>query len=322
MFVLIALFVFALSFVMMPTVIALAWRIGAVDVPQDTRRMHREKIPRNGGLAIMLPLFFGCYFMGNVSHFLLCALFGAGMMLAVGLADDMFCLGAWAKLLFQIAAATAVVLGSGIAEGSSVAFAVLWVTLMTNAHNFIDGMDGLLAGCGAIEAGLIAAVYFLLGDMELSQTAILLTVASLAFRLFNRYPAQVFAGDCGSESVGFLLGMLSLPLFSAPTVSIGNLAPLFIFAYPLMDLISSILRRAVHGRSPFAADRAHLHHRIYAAGVSQPECCAILMSATLSLGTVGVLLISEALWAYASIACVIATLVLLRIRAYIVKNTA
>lgn len=321
MFLLITLFVFSLTFVLTPTVIALAWRIGALDVPRDARRMHRTQIPRNGGLAIMLPIFLGCWLLGDASHFLLSALCGAGLMLAVGLADDMFCLGAWTKLLFQIAAATAAVLGSGIAQGGAWMLAVLWVVMLTNAHNFIDGMDGLLAGCGAIEAGLLAAVHFLIGNEEASVTAVLLAAACLAFRIFNRYPAQIFAGDCGSQSIGFLLGMLSLPLFSSPTVSIGNLCPIFIFAYPLIDLCSSILRRILHSRSPFAADMAHLHHRIYAAGLSQPECGAALMSATASLGTVGALLISEALWAYASIACVIATLVLLRIRAYVVQNS-
>lgn len=319
---LIALFVFALTFVLTPTVIALSWKIGAVDVPQDRRRMHREKMPRCGGLAVMIPIFFGCYISGNVSHFLLCALCGAGLMMAVGLADDMFCLGAFPKLLFQIAAATASVLGSGVAEGNTVIFAVLWVVVLTNAHNFIDGMDGLLSGCASMEALLLLAVYLLIGSAELVEVSLFLALACLAFRLFNRYPAQIFAGDCGSQSIGFLLGMLSLPLFAAPTVFIGNLSPLFIFAYPLIDLSSSVLRRILHGRSPFSADMAHLHHRIYAAGLSQPECCAALMSATVSLGTVGVLLISEALWAYASIACVIATLVLLRIRAYVVGNSA
>lgn len=321
MFALIALFVFALTFVLTPTVIALAWRIGAVDIPKDGRRIHREKIPRNGGLAMMLPVFLGCYFLGDVSHFLVCALCGAGVMLAIGVADDMFCLGAWTKLMFQAAAAFATVLGSGIAEGNAIFFAVLWVVILTNAHNFIDGMDGLLSGCGAIESGMIAIVHFLIGNTDLSGAAVFLMIACLAFRLFNRFPAQVFAGDCGSESIGFLLGMLSLPLFATPTFSIGNLTPLFLFAYPLIDLASSILRRFMQGRSPFSADRAHLHHRIYAAGMSQPECCAILMSATVSLGTVGVLLISEALWAYASIACIVAALVLLRVRSYIVGNT-
>ena len=321
MFLLIVLLVGALCFVLTPTVIALGWRIGAVDVPRDARRMHREKIPRCGGLAIFCALCVGCAVWGNVSHFMLCALCGTGLMLAVGLADDLFCLGAWLKLLFQIAAATASVLGSGIAEGYAAVLAVLWVVLLTNAHNFIDGMDGLLSGCALLEAGLLAIAWFLLGATELGGVCVFLTVACLAFRYYNRYPAQVFAGDCGSESIGFLLGMLSLPLFPSETYGFGTLAPLFLFAYPLIDLVSSVLRRLLHGRSPFAADMAHLHHRIYATGLSQPECCSMLMSATVSLGTVGVLLISEALWAYASIACIASAVILLWIRLYIVGNT-
>jgi UDP-GlcNAc:undecaprenyl-phosphate GlcNAc-1-phosphate transferase len=322
MFLLVALLVLALTFVLTPTVIALAWRIGALDVPRDERRMHREKIPRCGGIAILLSVGVGCAVMGNVSHFLLCALLGTGLMMLVGLADDLFCLGAWTKLLFQGAIATAAVLGSGVVEGYGAALGVLWLVTLTNAHNFIDGMDGLLCGCVMLESGLLAIACFLLGLAESGGVAVLLSVACLAFRYYNRYPAQIFAGDCGSESIGFLLGMLSLPLFFVSSRSPENLAPVFLFSYPLIDLLSSVLRRLLHGRSPFAADMAHLHHRIYAAGLTQPECCAMLMSATVSLGTVGVLLISEALWAYASIACIISALVLLWVRSYIVGNTA
>ena len=243
-------------------------------------------------------------------------------MLAVGLADDMFCLRAPVKLLFQIASSLAAVLGSGLATGKTeVVLSMLWLVLLTNAHNFIDGMDGLLAGCAGLEAALLGVALLLLGKEGLWQASLLLVVALFSFRLYNRYPAQIFAGDCGSGAIGFFLGMLSLPLFSFPAISIFNLAPLFLFAYPITDLATSVLRRLLHGRSPFSADRAHLHHRLYAKGLQTPECVGVLLSVSVCLGGVGLFLSFEALWLYASIACIGAVLLLWYLHAYLERMT-
>jgi UDP-GlcNAc:undecaprenyl-phosphate GlcNAc-1-phosphate transferase len=223
-------------------------------------------------------------------------------MVAVGLADDILGLSAWAKFLFQIATASAAVLCSGITDGIGVALAVFWVVLLINAHNFIDGMDGLLCGCSAIEGLMLGACFFIAGYGVLGIVSLYLMAACLAFRIYNRYPAHVFAGDCGSEALGFALGMLSLPLFGKG-IHIFTLAPLFIFAYPIVDLFSSILRRVLHGYSPFRADRAHLHHRIFAAGISHDECTSILTSLCAVSGVLGVLISSESLWLPAGILC-------------------
>ncbi len=320
MVLLVGAFVWLCTFVMVPGVIGFGWQIGAVDIPQDERRIHVKKIPRCGGIAILIPVVLGCLLMGHDSEFMISALCGAGLMLAIGLIDDVFCLGAWSKLLFQTAASTAAVLGSGIATGGNAVVAVLWVVVLTNAHNLIDGLDGLLAGCAAIEGGVLCIIGFLLGNAEVAQAAFLMALACLGFRTYNRYPAQIFAGDCGSESLGFFLGFLSLTLFSSGSDTISELSPLFLFAYPLMDLFSSVFRRILHGKSPFSADRAHLHHRLYAAGLSQPECCYCLFSVVLSLGSVGLFLCTEALWGVASVACMISALVLLRVRSYLRKG--
>ncbi|MBQ7334884.1 MAG: undecaprenyl/decaprenyl-phosphate alpha-N-acetylglucosaminyl 1-phosphate transferase [Clostridia bacterium] len=318
MSVLIALFVFGLAFALTPAVIGLSWKIGAVDVPQDWRRMHLESVPRAGGLAIVLPFLLGCALLGESSPFLIATLCGGGLMLAVGLADDIFCLGAWSKLFFQIAAASAAVLGSGATDGMGTALGIFWVVTLTNAHNFVDGLDGLFAGCATIESLLLGLALFLVGEGGLATVAILLAVACLAFRFYNRYPAQIFAGDCGSESVGLLLGMLSLPLFSGAVLQIETLAPLLVFAYPLTDLVTAVVRRVLRGRSPFAADRAHLHHRICAAGLSCVECGGVLLAICFSLGVIGVLLCVETLWIYAIGACLASALLLFRLRKYIV----
>ena len=307
--------VFGLAWALVPPVVALAWRIGAVDVPRDWRRMHRESIPRAGGLAIYGAFLGGCLLLGRPAVPLACALLGGGLLLVVGLVDDMRCLSAGYKLLFQVAVATAAVLGSGVTGGWRVAGAVLWVVVLTNAHNFIDGLDGLFAGCAAIE-GILLGVALLLRAIPASP-AFFLAAACLGFRLYNRYPARIFAGDCGSGTVGFLLGMQSLSLFRSAWLGGAMLAPLFLFAYPLTDLFTAVLRRLLRGKNPFAADRAHLHHRLSAAGLSHVQCGGVLLSVSAALGSVGVLLSTGRFLLGASCACLGAAFLLVQLRKYV-----
>ena len=319
MYILISLFVFLLCYVLTPIVIRLAWHIGAVDVPLDGRRMHRRSIPRDGGIAIFLSFLMGLAVLNEWDAFLTSFAFGCVIMVLVGLADDIFGLGVWAKLLFQTATATAAVLGSGVANGVWSVAAVFWVVLLINAHNFIDGMDGLLCGCGAIECLMLGACFFIAGQGILGIVSLCLMATCLAFRIYNRYPAHVFAGDCGSEALGFALGMLSLPLFNQG-IHLSALAPLFIFAYPIIDLFSSVARRILHGYSPFRADRAHLHHRVFAAGISHAECANILTSLCAMSGVLGVLMSTESLWFFAGILCPFAAWFLVSVKKYVLLS--
>ena len=134
--------------------------------------------------------------------------------------------------------------------------------------------------------------------------------------IYNRYPVHIFAGDSGSEALGFVLGMLSLPLLEQG-IHLSALTPLFIFAYPIIDLVSSVARRVLHGYSPFRADRAHLHHRVFAAGISHAECTDILMSLCAVTGVLGVMISSESLWLFAGILCPVAALFLASVKKYV-----
>ncbi len=312
----IGILTFCVTYVLVPPVIALSWKIGAVDVPCDWRRMHHQSIPRAGGMAIFASFLLGCMLLGEPTSFLMCAYGGGVLLFAVGLADDLFCLGAWSKLLFQIAAATAAVLGSGITSGVGSFFAIVWVLTLTNAHNFIDGLDGLFAGCAAIEGIGLCLVYALLGMGKLIAPPLLLALSCLAFRSFNHYPAQLFAGDCGSGTVGFLLGMLSLPLFFGGGGT-EVLSPLFLFAYPLTDLLAAVVRRLLRGKNPFLADRGHLHHRICAAGVTQVQCGAVLLLMGAALGSIGVLISVERMYFLAGLVCLLTVFLMMRIRRFI-----
>lgn len=310
---------FALCVVLVPPVIGLAWQIGAVDVPRDWRRMHFQAIPRAGGIAVFAAFAVSALVAAPHSVFLISLLCGGALMMAVGLADDMFCLPAFFKLLFQFAAATACVIASGIASERSFLWAILWVVLLTNAHNFIDGLDGLLSGCATIE-GIALGVAYLMGSggASLATLSLLLAASCLGFRCFNRYPARIFAGDCGSGTVGFLLGMLSLPMLVSGENVFVCLSPFLVFAYPLTDLFTAVTRRILRGKSPFAADRAHLHHRICAVGLAHPQCVGVLLLISASLGVIGVLLAARVYLLFPSLACLASALLLIWLRRAII----
>ncbi|MBQ9132787.1 MAG: undecaprenyl/decaprenyl-phosphate alpha-N-acetylglucosaminyl 1-phosphate transferase [Clostridia bacterium] len=309
-----------LSRALTPTSMRLARRIGAVDVPRDWRRMHRKAVPRAGGVAILLGILAATLTLGAWSRFLVWTAVGGVCFGAVGLVDDIYCLGPWSKLLLQVGVTLAVTWGIGT-TGGWMLLCALWILTLVNAHNFIDGLDGVLGGCVALEGAFLGLTLLSLGASDLGAVAWITSLSCLGFLRYNRHPARTFAGDCGSESLGFLMGMLSLPLLGWRGGGVMPLCPLFLFAYPLTDLSASVLRRILRGKSPFAADRGHLHHRLCAAGLDHPRCVGVLLSLTASLGLLGFLLRDlTAPWA-ASGACLLSALLLILLRRYVIRRS-
>ena len=319
MFFWMALFSCLLAMALTPTVGKIGWRIGALDVPRDWRRMHRAAIPRSGGAAIFLSFLIATLALAEMTAFVRMALLGGGLFFLLGLMDDIFCLRAYTKLFLQIPIAFLSVYWSGVASENGLLLSTLWILMLVNAHNFVDGLDGLLSGTASIEGGALCVCFLLLDQTSLALPPLLLGAACLGFRHFNRFPAQIFAGDCGSQSVGFLLGYLSLPLLFSVPHDVHLLSPLFLFAYPLTDLATAVLRRALRGKSPFAADRAHLHHRICDAGIPHAKCSDILHLISGSMAVIGVLLCNGQFLLPAGIACLLAAFLLIYLRRAIVN---
>lgn len=311
---------FAAVLILTPLAARLGWRIGAVDIPRDGRRMHTDSLPRSGGIAL--------FFVYATMTVIVCprtlataaGLFGGAAVFCIGLADDVGALPPPSRLAVQTLAAVCAAIGAGVGSPFELAVAVLWLVTMTNAHNFIDGLDGLLAGTVINEGIATAFLLWLIGHGANALPPLFLAVAALGFLQYNRPPARVFAGDCGSGTLGFLLGLAALPTLLQPTWQLGVLAPLLVFAYPLTDLTAAVLRRAASGMSPFCADRAHLHHRICAMGVSQPRCVALLCAVSAPLCLCGVLTASEALSPFASASAAACCAVLLLIRASLPRS--
>ncbi|MBR2925980.1 MAG: undecaprenyl/decaprenyl-phosphate alpha-N-acetylglucosaminyl 1-phosphate transferase [Clostridia bacterium] len=308
---------FCTSFALTPIAEALSWRIGAVDVPKDGRRMHHRSVARAGGISIFVSFLCCCLFVPVRSAELICTVWGGLLLFLVGLADDIRPLGAWSKLLLQLLIVGFAVSLRGDLTGGALCFGILWVLLLTNAHNLIDGLDGLFCGCAAIEGGALCLLYLAKGEVALSYAPLILSLSCFAFRFFNRHPACLFAGDCGSATVGFLLGMLSLPLLTEAEFGARILSPLFLFAYPITELLLSATRRLLQGRSPFSADRGHLHHRLCSYGLTQVQSGGILLLICFCACCMAFLLGVERMRFLSGIGCICFAGILMRIRRFL-----
>jgi UDP-GlcNAc:undecaprenyl-phosphate GlcNAc-1-phosphate transferase len=267
-------------------------------------------------------------------------LIAGALIVLVGAADDRFELDSLTKLAGQVAAAGVLVIfglqwlvfwvpwGGGTGGIGSVVvlsnngggvLVILLTVALVNAMNFIDGLDGLAAGIGFISAAATAAFAVELlrnngGDVTLyppALIAITLAGACLGFLPHNFQPAKLFMGDSGSMLIGLMLaaaeasasGKVPLPQFTGGDL-VADLSPLVVVAavlfVPLLDLVLAVLRRVRRGRSPFVADKMHLHHRLLALGHSQRRAVLLvyLWAAVLAFGAVSLTLFATAvgLW--------------------------
>lgn len=252
------------------------------------------------------------------------------LICVVGVVDDIFELDALTKLGGQVLA-TAILVGfnlqySLITFPDGTQFSIdpaqgalltgLVVITVVNAVNFIDGLDGLAAGVvgiGALALFLFCYQFTRINDIGRASTAALLTVAlagaCAGFLIHNWHPARLFMGDSGSMLIGLILaasavtlsgsysaGGLNVNAFDASTALLVTflplLLPLTILVVPLVDLVLAVVRRTRAGRSPFAADKKHLHHRLLEIGHSQRRAVLImwLWAGLMSFGSVFVTL--------------------------------
>ena len=302
---------YCLTALLTPTAIGLARHIGAIDVPSDTRRMHKHPIPRTGGVAIFAAFVIAAGWIGAELSGFAHLLMGATVLAVLGVLDDVFRLPAALKLAVQLLAASVTVAGGvdfgGISlwghvwglGGLSLPLSVVWLVVCVNAHNMIDGLDGLSASVSAVEAFVLAVLLALQGNGGLSGVALVLCGCCLGYLPYNRHPAHVVMGDTGSQLLGLVLGYLTLAFDQRKAGDLGALVPLLVLAVPLSDLVFAVLRRLARGQSPFAADRGHWHHRLSDAGLTQRQICFWMILFSSLLGTVALFISREEGYPYA-----------------------
>lgn len=291
-----------LSYVCTPLVRVLAFKIGAIDVPKDDRRMHKIPLPRIGGLAIFLGFAVTVLAFCRMNDFLVSALFGALVIVVVGVIDDIFSIPAIVKLIVQIIAALIpiyegvvirfITLGDKtvLLGGWAVPLTLLWIVGLTNSINLIDGLDGLACGVSVISSLSLFVVMVVLGDTGSALIVAILIGACLGFLPFNAHPAKIFMGDTGAQMLGYMLSLISINgVFKMHTV-FSFLIPLSIFGLPIFDTLFAVIRRLIRGKSPFSSDKGHLHHRLINMGFGQRKSVRILYAICGLLGISAILL--------------------------------
>jgi UDP-GlcNAc:undecaprenyl-phosphate GlcNAc-1-phosphate transferase len=276
-----------------PLVRRLALAAGAVDEP-GARRVHARRVPRMGGIAIVLGFFLplvvllllrthaGLIFF-SVGKTTVGLLLGSLCVVTIGLLDDLRGVGAKNKLLVQIAAAVIAFacgmridaveipfVGSFHLGWLSLPATVAWVVGIVNAINLIDGLDGLAAGVAFFACLTNFAIASLTGNVFILLVTASLGGALVGFLFHNFYPARIFMGDSGSMFLGFMLGAASLlgaATQKSPTL-IAIIVPVLALGLPILDTLLAIARRFLARRSIFSADRGHIHHRLLDIGLT------------------------------------------------------
>ena len=299
-----------IAMVVTPAVRAFCLRVGWLDEGGTHRAMHDEPTPRLGGVALALAFFGSLVLVGLSGHeaadLLLAdgrrvlALVAGGLMaLGIGATDDVVGLSAWRKLVLQISLGLLVTLlglrielvdlpiaGTLTTGIFAVPVTVIWLVLVMNAINLIDGLDGLAAGVSLTVVAALLAVSVLNGMAAGVLLGSALAGALAGFLRHNFPPASVFMGDSGSLFLGFALGAWSIVAWQKSATGVAVLSVAFIFALPLLDVALAVGRRLGRGQSPLVADADHLHHRLLRQGLSHRRSVLVLYGvALLTTGT-------------------------------------
>ena len=303
-----------LTCVLTPIVRHLALRKGFVDCPQRARKVHHQATPRLGGAAILLSFLIISVFAGlfvpqfremiyGANPFVGVILLGSVGVFIIGFLDDLARLAPKTKLIGEFLIAGFVVWGANLSFteiqflgfGSltipawlGIGLATLWIVGMANAVNLIDGLDGLASGITLVGLVAVSVVGYLGGITSVTWLSTLLIGCLLGFLVYNSRPASIFLGDCGSLTLGYLAGCLTLLASFREGGVLDGIFPILAFAVPILDCVFAIFRRTMRGRSPFSPDMEHFHHRLMAKGLSHGKAVLAMWAMAFSCSLVAI----------------------------------
>ena len=335
------LIAFLTAFMATPHTIKLAKKIGAVDTPQDARRINKVVMPRLGGLAVLAGFFVSITYLLVTMSFenkinltqdsyiykLIGFVIGAGILGIVCFIDDVKGVPALVKLVGQVLAALVVmrfgiridnldIPGINTNNLGTFFYTILtlcWIVGITNAMNLIDGLDGLATGISLISCLSLLIIFSLNASPLIS--IILITAlggALCGFLPYNFNPAKTFIGDTGSNFLGYCLSIISILGIAKTYTAIVIVAPLMVLALPIFDTLSSIVRRAIKGKSLKAIikpDANHLHHKMLKKGFTQKQAVLIMYGITATFGLFAIILMESGIWKALSFAIVISLII-------------
>lgn len=303
---------YLVAFTAMPLIRVFAFKVNAVDIPKDKRRMHKRPIPLLGGIAIYLGFIVSvACFTSTIETEFLGSLIGSLVIVMIGVLDDLYDLRPLVKLFGQIVAAGIAILfgaririfyhpfmmGGTLLDLSwlSVPATFVWIIFVTNAINLIDGLDGLAASVSGISA--IALLFLCVVSGNTAMAAPLAAVAGGCFGFipYNKHPAKIFMGDSGALFLGYILSTLSITGLFRTYSMVTYIVPIIVLGVPIFDTSFAILRRLKSKEGIMHADRGHLHHRLIDMGFNQRETVSFLASSTALLSLAAIVLASRGL---------------------------
>ncbi len=295
-----------------PHIINIAHLKNLFDEPSE-RKVHKHKIPRLGGFGVAIAFMLTTLFFMQASllptwNYILCAVL---VIFSVGFKDDIVGLSPSKKLLAQVTSSFIIVHFADIQMRScygmfgiyelptpvSYIVSMFTIIVITNAFNLIDGINGLLGLIGCITSLTFSFLFYALNLPQFSLLAITITGALIGFLYYNITPAKVFMGDAGSLVLGFLMAVFAVKLIDTPqlentreafvTIQATPALAAAILAVPLFDTLRVFFIRIRNKKSPFSADRNHIHHLLIDSGFSH-------LTATLILGLFNIFIITVA----------------------------
>jgi UDP-GlcNAc:undecaprenyl-phosphate/decaprenyl-phosphate GlcNAc-1-phosphate transferase len=255
----------------------------------NTRSLHRDLVPRAGGVAILLGAVIGSILAGTWEiRWLALAL----VLAAVSWVDDRRGLPVAARISVQTIVAILFLWFSGQGlHWAMLLLAAIAIVWMANLYNFMDGSDGLAGGMSVIGFGCYAIAAWMAGDNQLSLVCWCLIAATLAFLVFNVPPAKIFMGDVGSVPVGFLAAAIGFFGWREGIWPIWF--PLLVFSFFIIDATATLLRRAVRGERVWEAHRDHAYQRLIRSGWSHRRLMLISWSIMFLAGVTALVLLDQ-----------------------------
>ncbi len=300
---------FILTLLVIPVIIVIAKAKKLYDLPDDTRKLHKEPIPSLGGLGMFIGFIFGLLLTLNFAIVPEFQFYIAAFLLIffLGLKDDIMVLSPIKKFICQLLTAAILVFKADLVLNNMHGFlglnnipvivsyllSIFSIVVIINAFNLIDGVDGLAGGLGLVSS-LVFGMYFLINN-NIAYAVLGFSFAGclIAFLFYNFYPARIFMGDTGSLMIGLINSILVIkfiqtaatytvyPITSAPAIGFG------ILILPLMDTLRVFGLRLIHRRSPFSPDRNHVHHLLLNKGLTHRSVSLSCMAATLVIASLG-----------------------------------
>lgn len=294
-----------ISFCTIPFVKKLAYKVGAIDIPKDERKIHKNPTPRLGGLSIFISFVITTLlFTGGIENYEIGFIVGATIIVIGGVIDDIYEIRPIVKLIFQVLAALALVSTGVHIDVLSNPFSsinpminisllaipvtIVWIVGVTNAFNLIDGLDGLAGGVALISSATIFIIASNSGRDSVAVLTIILCGAIAGFLPYNFNPASIFMGDTGAQLLGFLLASISVEGTVKSAAAFSVAVPLLTIGLPLYDTMFAMIRRKINGKPISQADRGHLHHRLLDIGLSQKKAVMVMYIISLILGAVAI----------------------------------